>query len=84
MPNSDTDRELARIVLSRCADELAILLERVRAQEPYIHACRDAYFDQTMVLAHSHIDGAIRSLRGIVAHLSNLKSASFHTEAAAA
>ena len=75
MPTSDTDRELARIVLSQCADELALLLERVRAQEPYIHAFRDAYFDQTMVLAHSHIDGAIRSLRGIVAHLSNFRSA---------
>ena len=75
MPTSDTDRELARTNLSQCADQLAVLLERVRAQEPYIHACRDAYFDQTMVLAHSHIDGAIRSLRGIVAHLSNIKSA---------
>jgi hypothetical protein len=75
MTTNDTDRELARIVLSQCADELSALLERVRAQEPYIHACRDAYFDQTMVLAHSHIDGAIRSLRGIVAHLSNYRSA---------
>jgi hypothetical protein len=44
-------------------------------QEPYLCANRDPYFDQIIVLAHSDIDGAIRSLRGIVAHLSNIKSA---------
>jgi hypothetical protein len=27
------------------------------------------------VLAHSHIDGAIRSLRGMVAHLNDIRSA---------
>ena len=75
MANCSNDRELARINLSLCVDQLAVVLAKVRAQEPYLHAHRDPYFDQTIVLAHSHIDGAIRSLRGIVAHLSEIKSA---------
>ena len=75
MANGGTDRELTRINLSQCVDQLAVLLAKVRAQEPYLYAHRDPYFDQTIVLAHSHIDGAIRSLRGIVAHLNDIKSA---------
>ena len=75
MANGTNDRELARISLSQCVDQLAVLLAKVRGQEPYLYAHRDPYFDQTIVLAHSHIDGAIRSLRGIIAHLSEIKSA---------
>jgi hypothetical protein len=63
------DTELARTVLSQCVDQLAAILAEVRAQEPCLHGHRDPYFDQTIMLAHSHIDGVIRSLRGIVAHL---------------
>jgi hypothetical protein len=74
MANSD-DRELTRINLSQCVDQLAVLLAIVREKEPYLYANRDPYLDRTIVLAHSHIDGAIRSLRGIVAHLREIKSA---------
>jgi hypothetical protein len=69
------DAEHARINLSQCVDQLAAVLAKVRAQEPYLCGHRDPYFDQTFMLAHSHIDGAIRSLRGIVAHLNDMKSA---------
>ena len=75
MANGSTDRELTRINLSQCVDQLAVVLAKVRAQEPYLCGHRDPYFDQTFVLAHSHIDDAIRSLRGIVAHLNDIKSA---------
>ena len=75
MANCSNDRELARINLLLCVDQLAVVLAKVRAQEPYLHAQSHPYFDQTIVLAHSQIDGAIRSLRGIVAHLSEIKSA---------
>ena len=30
--------ELARIILSQCVDQLAVLLAKVRAQEPYLYA----------------------------------------------
>ena len=69
------DSELARINLSKCVDQLALILAAVRAQEPFLCEHRDPYFDQTILLAHSHIDGAIRSLRGVVAHLNDTKSA---------
>ena len=75
MVNGSRDRELARINLSQCIDQLVVVLAKVRAQEPYLYAHRNPYSDQTIVIAHSHIDGAIRSLRGIVAHLSDIKSA---------
>jgi hypothetical protein len=75
MPTQKKDAELARIKLSQCVDQLAATLAKVRAQERYLCGQGDSYFDQTIVLAHSHIDGAIRSLRGIVAHLDEIKSA---------
>ena len=75
MPAHSKDTELARINLSQCVDQLAAVLAKVRAQEPYLCGHRDPYFDQTFVLAHSHIDGAIRSLRGIVAHMNDIRSA---------
>ena len=74
MTNGSINRELARINLSQCVDQLAVLLAKVRAQEPCLYAHRDPCFNQTIVLAHSHIDGAIRSLRGIIGHLSDYKS----------
>jgi hypothetical protein len=74
MAARSNDSELARIDLSQCVDQLAVLLAKVRAQEPYLYQHRDPYFDQTIVLAHSHIDGAIIALRGIVAHLSDIKT----------
>jgi hypothetical protein len=75
MPAHSEDTELARINLSQCVDQLAAILAKVRAQEPYVCGHGDPYFDQTFLLSHSHIDGAIRSLRGIVAHLNDIKSA---------
>ena len=75
MAHGSDDTEFARINLSQCVDQLAVLLAKVRAQEPYLYAHRDPYLDQTIVLAHSHIDGAIRSLKGIIAHLNEIKSA---------
>lgn len=75
MPAHSKDAEPVRINLSQCADQLAAVLEKVRAQEPYLCGYRDPYFDQTFMLAHSHIDGAIRSLRGMVAHLNDMRSA---------
>jgi len=71
MANCSNDRELARINLSLCVDQLAVVLAKVRVQEPYLHAHKDPYFDQTIVLAH----GAVRSLKGIIAHLNEIKSA---------
>lgn len=75
MPAHSKDQELARTNLSQCVDQLATTLAKVRAQEPYLYSQGDPYFNQTIVLAHSHIDGAIRSLRGIIAHLNEIKSA---------
>ena len=69
------DAEHARINLSKCVDQLAAVHAQVRAQESFLCGHRDPYFDQTFKLAHSHTDGAIRSVRCIVAHLNNKWSA---------
>jgi hypothetical protein len=40
------DSEFARINLSQCVDHLALVLARVRAQEPFLCEHRDPYFNQ--------------------------------------
>jgi hypothetical protein len=75
MPAHRKDAQLARINLSQSVDQLAAILAKVRAQEPHLCGRGDPYFDQTFIIAHSHIDGAIRSLKGIIAHLNDIRSA---------
>ena len=58
--------------LTLCIEQLHGLLESVRRQEAFLFDHRSPYFDGTIALAHSHIDGALRALRGIVARLDDL------------
>ena len=61
--------ELTRTDLSLCINQLENLLATVRAQEAFLYDRRNPYFDETIVVAHCHIDGAMRALQGIVARL---------------
>jgi hypothetical protein len=69
MTASTNRPELARTDLSLCIDQLQGLLTKVRTQEAFLSDRRNPYFDETIVVAHSHLDGAMRALRGIVARL---------------
>ena len=69
MSAPDKRRELARTDLALCIHELQNLLATVRVQESYLYDQRSPYFDETIVIAHCHLDGAVRALRGIIARL---------------
>lgn len=61
--------ESTRSDLSLCIEQLDALLESVRRQEAFLYDHRSPYFDETIVIAHCHLDAAMRALRGIVARL---------------
>ncbi len=69
MSTSIKHPERARTDLSLCVVQLEELLATIRMQESFLSDRRSPYFDETIVLAHSHLDGAMRALRGIVARL---------------
>ena len=71
---SSEQSESTRSDLNMCIEQLHGLLESVRRQEAFLFDHRSPYFDETIALAHCHLDGAMRALRGIVARLD--KSAS--------
>lgn len=64
--------ENTRSDLTLCIEQLHSLLISVRRQEALLFDRRSPYFDETIALAHCHLDGAMRALRGIVARLDNL------------
>lgn len=68
---SSEQSESTRSDLSLCIEQLHTLLESVRRQEGYLYDHRSPYFDETIALAHCHLDGAMRALRGIVSRLDN-------------
>jgi hypothetical protein len=72
-PNDST-----RSDLSLCIEQLDALLETVRRQEAFLYDHRSPYFDETIVIAHCHLDGAMRALRGIVARFDTIDSRSDH------
>ena len=74
MTAPDKSRELAQIDLSLCINQLENLLAMVKVQESFLCDQRSSYFDETIVLAHCHLDGAMRALRGIVSRLDDHKS----------
>jgi hypothetical protein len=69
MTAPDSNREGTRSDLSVCVDQLQALLATVQRQEAHLCDHASPYFDETIVLAHAHLDGAIRALRGILDRL---------------
>lgn len=69
MITSSEKCETTRSDLAECIEQLHGLLESVRRQEAFLYDHRSPYFDGTIALAHCHLDGALRALRGIVARL---------------
>ncbi|OYW53138.1 MAG: hypothetical protein B7Y80_17555 [Hyphomicrobium sp. 32-62-53] len=65
----DNRRELARTDLSLCINQLQNLLATLRVQERFLDDQRSPYFDETIVIAHCHLDGAMGALSGIIARL---------------
>ena len=69
------DAELARIILSQCVDQLAALLAKVRAQEPFLLPIEIPTLIRQSCSRILTLMAPFRSLRGIVAHLNDIKSA---------
>lgn len=74
MNASSNHAQFARTDLSVCIDQLQTLREKVRTQESFFYDHGSPYFDETIVLAHAHIDGAMRALRGILDRLNDIES----------